>query len=384
MGAAIVRVRTPLWWHNIYEPEVFGFAKNQITPFTIGSTDGVTLFAWHVLPLGLYEQHETAVQEQPSGVVEDITKTIGFQLLKSDPQSRLIINFHGNAGHVAQGWRTDTYRVLTADPSNSSTHVLAFDYRGFGVSSGSPTEQGLVADGVAAVKWALHVAEIPPERIVLLGHSLGTAVVAGVAHHFAVRPNAPVSLELDEKKDNGEVNEDEEVGEERRNKEKIAFAGVVLIASFTYLPALLLTYRIAPLLSILAPVRPFRFMHKLIEKIVADKWNSARRLQHYQRAVKGAQSSLSLIHALDDGNIPWAQSLNLFCDIVNAETAEYGECKATHEPKKRCEQVAEAREHKGSASYQWTELDGRNVRLDVVNYGGMLASLTGSEGMQHC
>lgn len=52
----------------------------------------MTLFAWHVLPLGLYEQHEATLREQQPGVVSDITKTIGFKLLTSDPKSRLIIN----------------------------------------------------------------------------------------------------------------------------------------------------------------------------------------------------------------------------------------------------------------------------------------------------
>lgn len=50
-----------------------------------------------------------------------------------------------------------------------NTHILTIDYRGFGHSSGSPTEAGLIVDGVALVDWVLNVAGIPPERIVILG-----------------------------------------------------------------------------------------------------------------------------------------------------------------------------------------------------------------------
>ncbi len=47
-----------------------------------------------------------------------------------------------NAGHVAQGIRPASYHALT---DTSNYHVLAIDYRGFGHSSGSPTEAGLAS-----------------------------------------------------------------------------------------------------------------------------------------------------------------------------------------------------------------------------------------------
>lgn len=74
-----------------------------------------------------------------------------------------------------------------SDGSTSNIHILAIDYRGFGLSTGFPTEDGLITDGVAAVDWALIVAQIPASRIVILGQSLGTAVTAGVVERFAQR-----------------------------------------------------------------------------------------------------------------------------------------------------------------------------------------------------
>ncbi|KAL8996916.1 MAG: hypothetical protein Q9169_003675 [Polycauliona sp. 2 TL-2023] len=119
---------------------------------------------------------------------------------------------HGNAGTVAQGWRTDTYRSLSS-AAPDRIHVLAVDYRGFGLSTGTPDEQGLITDGIATVQWAMDVAKIPPERIALVGQSLGTAVAAAVAEHF-VRMSG------------------------------LEFPGVVLIAAFSDMPTLLLTYSI--------------------------------------------------------------------------------------------------------------------------------------------
>jgi len=66
--------------------------ENQITPFNFTTPDHETLYAWHVMPLGLYAKHESELLQRPSGIAEDITKTKGFRLLRNDPDSRLIIN----------------------------------------------------------------------------------------------------------------------------------------------------------------------------------------------------------------------------------------------------------------------------------------------------
>jgi hypothetical protein len=68
------------------------FIENQITPFSIATPDNELLYAWHVLPLGLYAKHESELLQEPSGCAEDITKTKGFRLLADDPSSLLIIN----------------------------------------------------------------------------------------------------------------------------------------------------------------------------------------------------------------------------------------------------------------------------------------------------
>lgn len=73
-------------------PSVTMFVENQVTPFNFTTPDQETIYAWHVLPLGLYAKHEVELIKQPSGCVEDITTTKAFHLLRDDPNAKLIIN----------------------------------------------------------------------------------------------------------------------------------------------------------------------------------------------------------------------------------------------------------------------------------------------------
>ncbi|UMG91391.1 alpha/beta hydrolase [Nocardioides sp. TF02-7] len=68
--------------------------------------------------------------------------------------------------------------------------VLLLDYRGYGGNPGSPSEEGLALDALAAVD-ALADLGFPPERTIYFGESLGTGVVAALQ---AVRPPAGVVL----------------------------------------------------------------------------------------------------------------------------------------------------------------------------------------------
>lgn len=186
---------------------------------------------------------------------------------------------------VAQGWRTDSYRALS-DGSTSNIHILAIDYRGYGLSTGFPTEEGLIIDGIAAVDWAMQVAKVPSNRIVILGQSLGTAVTSAVIEHYAER------------------------GTE--------FAGVVLVAGFTDLPNLLTSYSIAGYIPVLSPLRPYPALQRIFTSYVVDKWPSATRLANFVRVSKRVR--LFIIHSNDDYEIPWYHSEGLFAAAANATT----------------------------------------------------------------
>jgi fermentation-respiration switch protein FrsA (DUF1100 family) len=96
----------------------------------------------------------------------------------------VVIYFQGNSGGL--DLRAERFRRLVAD----GTGLLALNYRGYGGSSGSPSEAGLIADAITAYDFAL--AHYPPERIMLWGESLGTGVAVALA---AQRPVARVLLE---------------------------------------------------------------------------------------------------------------------------------------------------------------------------------------------
>jgi hypothetical protein len=55
-------------------------------------------------------------------------------------------------------------------------NLLAFDYRGYGESGGSPSEQGLYRDAQAAYRYLRETRQVPSDRIVVFGHSLGSTV----------------------------------------------------------------------------------------------------------------------------------------------------------------------------------------------------------------
>ncbi len=81
---------------------------------------------------------------------------------------------HGNAGNV-----THRLHALEAIPAAGSS-LLLLDYRGYGRSEGSPTEQGVYRDAEAGYEWLL-ARGYAPEQIVLHGESLGSAVAVELA-----------------------------------------------------------------------------------------------------------------------------------------------------------------------------------------------------------
>jgi pimeloyl-ACP methyl ester carboxylesterase len=82
---------------------------------------------------------------------------------------------HGNAGNV--GDRVLHATLLTA----AGFDVLLFDYRGYGRSSGRPSEEGTYRDARAALTCLLEQPGVDPTRVFYLGESLGGAVALDLA-----------------------------------------------------------------------------------------------------------------------------------------------------------------------------------------------------------
>jgi fermentation-respiration switch protein FrsA (DUF1100 family) len=87
---------------------------------------------------------------------------------------RAVLLCHGNAGNISH--RLDSCRLLL----ELGVSVFVFDYRGYGRSRGSPSEEGTYQDSQAAWEW-LQTKGFAPIQIVLFGESLGGAVAAELA-----------------------------------------------------------------------------------------------------------------------------------------------------------------------------------------------------------
>ena len=103
-----------------------------------------------------------------------------------EPHSRgLVIYFGGNAEEVS-GQMHDA-------PMLAPWSVAAFNYRGYGLSEGRPSEAVLAADALAIYDWLAKRADIDPGRIVVFGRSLGTGVAVQLAADRPVRAVVLVS-----------------------------------------------------------------------------------------------------------------------------------------------------------------------------------------------
>ncbi|TGZ84058.1 alpha/beta-hydrolase [Ascodesmis nigricans] len=318
------------WFHDLTIPEQFGFAKNQVTPFFIPTPDGERLFAWHVLPLGLYSSHRDPLIQQPTGVSSSPTSTENLRLLTSDPDSHLIIHFHGNAGTVGAAIRPGYLRSLSA-AQPSKIHILTIDYRGFGLSSGSPSEEGLITDGLTVVDYALNELNIPPERISLVGQSLGTAVTFAVADRLIDR-TPPIEPKA-----------------------------IISIAGFSDMEEIVRTYRAGGVFPILRPLRTYPFLVGWFLQFLRESWDSKTRIAEIVR--KSGKANLVLVHAKNDYEIPHDHLETLWISAINA-TVEGGVSKEWVAENVKTEVFGDE-----SSVSVWQKGEKR-IAKHVVNWGG--------------
>jgi fermentation-respiration switch protein FrsA (DUF1100 family) len=123
----------------------------QAEEVVLDTVDGEKIIVWHVPPRG----------EQPA-----------------------VLYFHGNGGAFQH--RVSRFRKLAAD----GVGLVALSYRGYGGSTGKPTEKGLITDAGAVYDFA--ASRYPADRIALWGESLGTGVAVALA---AEKPVARIMLD---------------------------------------------------------------------------------------------------------------------------------------------------------------------------------------------
>lgn len=88
-----------------------------------------------------------------------------------------LLFFHGNAGNISH--RLDSIGIF----HRLGLNVCIIDYRGYGRSTGKPTEPGVYRDAEAAWRYLTQDRGIDPNHIVLFGRSLGGAIAAWLGAH---------------------------------------------------------------------------------------------------------------------------------------------------------------------------------------------------------
>ena len=176
---------------------------------------------------------------------------------------------------------------------------------------------------------------MPPERIVIIGQSLGTAVATAVAEHFVL-------------------------------EDAVEFRWLILCAAFSDVPTLMSTYTVGGLIPILSPLRPYPFLNEFFAKRIQETWFTSKRLANLVR--KSRSVNVHLIHATNDYDIPWTHSNVLFHMAANATSME------GFTPK----QIDAVKMHVDFGKSGWTntwktvqEDGGRKIiRQDIVKHGG--------------
>jgi fermentation-respiration switch protein FrsA (DUF1100 family) len=101
-----------------------------------------------------------------------------------------VVYFHGNGGHL--GYRHVTFRALL----DAGFGLVAVDWRGYGASTGRPSEAGIIADAHATLRFAEEKLGVKPQNTILFGESLGSGVAVQVAATLSNEGNAPALVVL--------------------------------------------------------------------------------------------------------------------------------------------------------------------------------------------
>ncbi|KNE61982.1 hypothetical protein AMAG_07246 [Allomyces macrogynus ATCC 38327] len=252
---------------DLSAPEQFGLRHGFAHNVRLASTKGATLGAWHLVYDATLAQRRSVLD--PSAADPDPDPPS----MQIRPNDTVILYLHGNAGNRATGRRVRFYQTLQHVLAHVSpmtrSHILAFDYRGFGDSTGSPDQQSVTHDAETALAYLASRGALP-HRTVVIGHSLGTGVSAQLmCTHTA--------------------------------------ATLVLLAPFTSLPDAALQYPFFPVLRILAavaaPLTPpgvaDRQLRAWVAAAAADPWDTRTVLPSIARRMP-----VLIVHGAHDRTIP--------------------------------------------------------------------------------
>jgi len=122
----------------------------------------------------------TVREDIPASVQELYLTTADQEKLQcffiaNSKSGKIAVYFHGNAGNVYQ--RLPELASL----AQTGVSVLGVGYRGYGKSTGKPSEKGITEDGRAALRHVTEKMGYRPEQIFVYGRSIGTVVAVSIA-----------------------------------------------------------------------------------------------------------------------------------------------------------------------------------------------------------
>lgn len=133
-------------------------------------------FVYHTAPAWLEPKDYGLPQaEATSQTMEDGITLRGWRIPPTQNDAPVYLYFHGNADGLNE--RATRFAYL----ASTGAGVLAFSYRGYGGSGGTPTEALLHSDAREIYSALSKI--YPEKRIILFGESLGTGVALELATH---------------------------------------------------------------------------------------------------------------------------------------------------------------------------------------------------------
>ncbi|KDQ62270.1 hypothetical protein JAAARDRAFT_30167 [Jaapia argillacea MUCL 33604] len=241
-------------------PAKYGLSPSKTLNLQLTTSDNVTLGAWFTLSDPYY-------QSLPSS--PDALTPSSEHIRSALASYPTILYFHGNAATRAVPLRVQHYTTFS---SRLHANVLAIDYRGFGDSEGTPSEDGLIRDGRAAWDWLMERG-VKGEDVLIVGLSLGTGVSVGLAKELS--------------------------------DEGMEMKGVVLLAPFESVGILLDTYMILGLLPVIRPLQMIPGASGLVRRFLIHKFDTISR-------IRDIKAPILLAHSEDDWDIPVSHSEVLF------------------------------------------------------------------------
>jgi fermentation-respiration switch protein FrsA (DUF1100 family) len=139
----------------------------------------LALYAWFFSDQQIFLPQPASYKDGPEILKLKSTNgnTISALYLPNPSAKFTLLVSHGNAEDLGDD------RPWLEELRRAGFNVFAYDYQGYGTSQGKPTERGAYADENAAYDYLTASLKTPPDRVVLLGRSVGS----GPAVHIAVR-----------------------------------------------------------------------------------------------------------------------------------------------------------------------------------------------------